>query len=535
MGYTLNEQTEELTLCVKRGRDTTIAEYIMKPGEMAFDKTNCILKINNGNTDAKFSDIEMVNRNALSAKLDSEGNTINTTYLKLSGGTMTNEIVASGSYNKGSWNQPTTGALTQIVDDSYAQHSVIVGRTAGGTRVYGIDLYDSSTSPIMRLYSGSNYLGISSSGADYNGNAIPTIEDNGNGYWTIKTPTGSVPTYIRAGTSGFLPYKNGGDGYVGTPDWPFNYGYFNNIYGTLNGNVNGTASGNAVLASPNNLMHSGNEFTYVPDAYSGSVWHNYRTANWNANGNISAYYFGNGKGSTAGVTLYADKLEGTAAVASKLYGAYTGSGGMQGPSYIGANSVKVNMMNGFNGLHYFDGYADVLMMNAYNWSDVPYATALAIQKNGGTPRAWIASGGNNSTWGGSTELITASNIGSQSVDYATYSNSSNVSGSTNNWNGYGGGSGYMNFPNGKICWGIITTNSYAANSYGYADVNVSGGTFASAFSSAPKIFFQSLAYEGIIDIQPHNVTGSGIWSVRIHRRGSSDTVDGASVYYLAIG
>ena len=46
MGYTLNEQTEELTLCVKRGKDSTIAEYIMKPGEMAFDKTNCILKIN---------------------------------------------------------------------------------------------------------------------------------------------------------------------------------------------------------------------------------------------------------------------------------------------------------------------------------------------------------------------------------------------------------------------------------------------------------------------------------------------------------
>lgn len=51
----------------------------------------------------------------------------------------------------------------------------------------------------------------------------------------------------------------------------------------------------ASLGSPNNLMHSGNEFTFVPDGYSDSVWFNYRTANWNTNGNISLYIFGNGK------------------------------------------------------------------------------------------------------------------------------------------------------------------------------------------------------------------------------------------------
>lgn len=105
--------------------------------------------------------------------------------------------------------------------------------------------------------------------------------------------------------------------------------------------------------------------------------------------------------------------------ASSVYGEYTTNGGAQGPSYVGAYNVRFNMMDQFMGVGGFDGYADVMMMNAYCWSDVPYATALAIQKNGGVPRAWIASGGNSSTWGGAAELITTNNIGSQSVNYAS--------------------------------------------------------------------------------------------------------------------
>lgn len=70
------------------------------------------------------------------------------------------------------------------------------------------------------------------------------------------------------------------------------------------------ASSFVPVAAPTNLLHSGNEFTYAPDGYSGTIWHNYRTANWDTNGNITGYYFGNGKGSTAGVTLYADNFSG---------------------------------------------------------------------------------------------------------------------------------------------------------------------------------------------------------------------------------
>lgn len=94
-----------------------------------------------------------------------------------------------------------------------------------------------------------------------------------------------------------------------------------------------------------------------------------------------------------------------------IVGQYTGSGGRVPPSYVGANAVKCNMMNGFEGLNTpnLDGYMDVLMMNAYFWNDVPYATALGIKKGNGGVRAWIANGGNTSSWSQVAELLTSAN------------------------------------------------------------------------------------------------------------------------------
>ena len=72
------------------------------------------------------------------------------------------EIQSSGTFNQGSWNAPTSGAITQIIDNSGAQHSVIVGRNSSGQRLYGIDMFDNTdrSSAEMRLYSGNNYLAI---------------------------------------------------------------------------------------------------------------------------------------------------------------------------------------------------------------------------------------------------------------------------------------------------------------------------------------------------------------------------------------
>lgn len=54
-------------------------------------------------------------------------------------------------------------------------------------------------------------------------------------------------------------------------------------------------AGYAQLASPNNLVHSSNECTFIPSGFSGGLWFNYRTIG-GANGSLSQYNFGNGSG-----------------------------------------------------------------------------------------------------------------------------------------------------------------------------------------------------------------------------------------------
>ena len=57
--------------------------------------------------------------------------------------------------------------------------------------------------------------------------------------------------------------------------------------------------GAAKLASPNNMLHNGNEFTFIPDGYEGQVYINHRTASGQTNGNVTNYYFCDGKGGLA--------------------------------------------------------------------------------------------------------------------------------------------------------------------------------------------------------------------------------------------
>ena len=73
----------------------------------------------------------------------------------------------------------------------------------------------------------------------------------------------------------------------------------------------------AVLGTYNNLTHSGNEFTFASAAFSGEMWINYRTASGSTNGNITKYYFGNGK---AGYLAYISSgyFSGTAAAANSV-------------------------------------------------------------------------------------------------------------------------------------------------------------------------------------------------------------------------
>lgn len=67
----------------------------------------------------------------------------------------------------------------------------------------------------------------------------------------------------------------------------------------------------AKLQQPNNLIHTGNEFTFVAPNFNNDLWLNYRTASGSTDGNIGTYLFGNGKGDLAYIKangIYADTL-----------------------------------------------------------------------------------------------------------------------------------------------------------------------------------------------------------------------------------
>ena len=121
--------------------------------------------------------------------------------------------------------------------------------------------------------------------------------------------------------------------------------------------------------------------------------------------------------------------------ATALNGTYSGNGGAQPPSFVAGGQVKAAMMNNPKGLTLFPTYCDVLMMDCYTGTDVPWTTGLGIAKQDANPRMFIFNGakGNTTTWKNSAEVITSKNIGSQSVNYATSAGS--CSGSATNVTG----------------------------------------------------------------------------------------------------
>lgn len=77
-----------------------------------------------------------------------------------------NTIISRGTFNRGAWSAPTVGALTQILDTTGNQHSVIVGKTPDGVRRYGLDMYDTSgTNGSFRMQSGNHIFVLNTSGS----------------------------------------------------------------------------------------------------------------------------------------------------------------------------------------------------------------------------------------------------------------------------------------------------------------------------------------------------------------------------------
>lgn len=84
--------------------------------------------------------------------------------IKAKGLECTDKIVSRGTFNRGEWNAPAAGALTQMLDGGGGQHSVIVGVGENGVRYYGIDLLNGYTDLKMRIYAGDNYIEIRGNG-----------------------------------------------------------------------------------------------------------------------------------------------------------------------------------------------------------------------------------------------------------------------------------------------------------------------------------------------------------------------------------
>lgn len=82
-----------------------------------------------------------------------------------------------------------------------------------------------------------------------------------------------------------------------------------------------------------------------------------------------------------------------------LAASYEGNGGVVAPNYIGTVRLACRMMYANAPGNSSDGdthYCDWILMNAYSWSDVPYATAIGVSKKDNNPRAWIMCGPNSS-------------------------------------------------------------------------------------------------------------------------------------------
>ena len=91
-----------------------------------------------------------------------------------------------------------------------------------------------------------------------------------------------------------------------------------------------------------------------------------------------------------------------------ISGTYTGSGGIQQPSYIPSGKVRFNMMN--NVINGDRGYKDWILMDTYSGSDVPYVTAFGITK-GSSIRAYLMQGAKNGkAWDRTAEIWHSANF-----------------------------------------------------------------------------------------------------------------------------
>jgi len=188
--------------------------------------------------------------------------------------------------------------------------------------IYGLD----STIADVKTWVGNNFVKYSH--GIYNPASAVDLDDQHVAENTIQQISWNFSTYSNvsnrpyssASAASVLVLPNSWGGLQFYTDYNSNTYYIRNRYSTTGwkpwvqlyhtGNFNpanylttsDASSTYAKLGTWNNLIHSGDEFTFASAGYSGRINFNFRTASGSTDGNISSYNFRNGAGGFAGVT-----------------------------------------------------------------------------------------------------------------------------------------------------------------------------------------------------------------------------------------
>lgn len=272
----------------------------------------------------------------------------------------------------------------------------------------------------------------------FKGNATTaTTASNLSGF----TNTTTSATAIDSATNNGHTYVNGTSGIYGQSDGAaFVQAYSSSWVGQIyqdyrTGQIALRGKNNGTWQSWRKVLDSSNYTSYAaPASHTHSQYYDSgisRTAN-----TVLAAPNGSAGGATFRKLVAADLPDHNHYI---IKGSYTGNGGQQNPSYIGGASVRFNMMN--TTINSDSNYKDFILMDTYSGSDVPYVTALGIDK-AATARAFIMSGKKGgSSWDYKAELISTQNIGSQSVNYATSAGSATSATNADKLDGYHGSAG----------------------------------------------------------------------------------------------
>ena len=252
-----------------------------------------------------------------------------------------------------------------------------------------------------------------------------------------------------------------------------------NFYITRNGS---NSSSSAILSCINNswsinnnaIIHGGNiasqSVKYATSAGNADTVDGHHF-NWSGQGGQPTWVWGGNDSSNMYVYNPSNFSVNYANRAGTVTGSYTNNGGQQNPNYFGVNKVGFLMMNTtINGDNH---YKDWIIMDCYSGSDVGGATAIGVDRQ--EMRAFImGSDANRTSWTRSAELITTSNISSQSVSNAdtlsgftnTTTTGTAVNNATQNGHVYVNDTSGIGFSNDGACYVQAYSTSWVHQIYG---------------------------------------------------------------------